>query len=206
MIEKFVSLNAVAIPLDRGNVDTDAIIPARFLKTIKRTGLGEGLFYAWRFDERGKEVPEFVLNKAPYRGGKILVTGENFGCGSSREHAVWSLMDYGIRVVIAPSFGDIFYSNGLKNGLLPVRLAQGEVRELITQLHGSPGSEISADLPTQTVTGPDGAAYPFDIGSFPKECLLKGLDEIALTLQHEPDIARYERERKAKSPWLFLDI
>ena len=206
MIEKYDPLKAVAIPLDRGNVDTDAIIPARFLKTIKRTGLGEGLFYAWRFDELGKEVPEFVLNKAPYRGGKILVTGENFGCGSSREHAVWSLMDFGIRVVIAPSFGDIFYNNGLKNGLLPVRLAAGEVRGLIGRLEDSPGGVISVDLPSQKVTGPDGAVYPFDIGSFPKECLLKGLDEIALTLKHEPDIARYERERKARSPWLFLDI
>lgn len=206
MIEKFDALKAVAIPLDRGNVDTDAIIPARFLKTIKRTGLGEGLFYAWRFDDQGKEVPEFVLNKAPYRGGKILVTGENFGCGSSREHAVWSLMDYGIRVVIAPSFGDIFYNNGLKNGLLPVRIAAGEVRRLIGRLEDSPGSVISVDLPAQTVTGPDGTVYGFDIGSFPKECLLKGLDEIALTLAHEGEIERYERDGKTRTPWLFLDI
>ncbi|HJX14739.1 MAG TPA: 3-isopropylmalate dehydratase small subunit [Candidatus Deferrimicrobiaceae bacterium] len=206
MIEKFGSLKAVAIPLDRGNVDTDAIIPARFLKTIKRTGLGEGLFHAWRFDESGKEIPGFTLNMAPYRGGKILVVGENFGCGSSREHAVWALMDYGIRVVIAPSFGDIFYNNGLKNGLLPVPLAAGEVRDLISQLQESPGSEISADLPAQTVTGPDGKGYPFDIGSFPKECLLKGFDEIALTLEHKGEIARYEHDGKAKSPWLFLDI
>src|SRR4030067_80652 len=206
MIEKFGSPKAVATPRDRGNVDTDAIIPARFLKTVKRTGLGEGLFHAWRFDESGKEVPAFTLNMAPYRGGKILVTGENFGCGSSREHAVWSLMDFGIRVVIAPSFGDIFYNNGLKNGLLPVRLAAGEVRGLIGRLEDSPGCEISIDLPSQKVTGPGGAVYPFDIGSFPKEGLLKGLDEIALTLKHEPDIAPYERERKARSPWLFLDI
>jgi len=206
MIEKFVSLNAVGIPLDRGNVDTDAIIPARFLKTIKRTGLGEGLFFAWRFDERGEENPEFVLNRAPYRGGKILVTGENFGCGSSREHAVWSLMDYGIRVVVAPSFGDIFYGNGLKNGLLPVRLAPAEVRELLSQVEEAPGSTISVDLPAQSVTGPDGKVYPFDIGSFPKECLLKGLDEIALTLEHEGEIERYEHDGKKKSPWLFLDI
>src|SRR4030067_830361 len=134
MIEKFGSLKAVAIPLDRGNVDTDAIIPARFLKTIKRTGLGEGLFHAWRFDESGKEIPGFTLNMAPYRGGKILVVGENFGCGSSREHAVWALMDYGIRVVIAPSFGDIFYNNGLKNGLLPVRLPAGAVRGPISSI------------------------------------------------------------------------
>jgi 3-isopropylmalate/(R)-2-methylmalate dehydratase small subunit len=206
MIEQFETLKAEAIPLDRGNVDTDAIIPARFLKTIKRTGLGEGLFHAWRFDETGKEIPGFPLNRLPYRGGKILVAGENFGCGSSREHAVWALMDFGIRVVIAPSFGDIFYNNGLKNGLLPVRLSPGEVRDLISHLQEYPGSEISVDLPAQTVTGPDGAAYPFDIGSFPKECLLKGLDEIALTLEHQGEIARYERDEKTKSPWLFLDI
>lgn len=206
MIEKFVSLNAVAIPLDRGNVDTDAIIPARFLKTVKRTGLGENLFFAWRYDERGGEVPDFPLNKPPYRGGKILVTGENFGCGSSREHAVWSLMDFGIRVVIAPSFGDIFYTNGLKNGLLPVRLAAGEVRRLIGRLEDSPGGVISVDLPAQTVTSPDGTVYGFDIESFPKECLLKGLDEIALTFQHEAEITRYESARKMKTPWLFLDI
>ena len=206
MIEKFVSLKAVAIPLYRGNVDTDAIIPARFLKTIKRTGLGENLFQAWRFDDEGKEVPAFPLNRKPYRGGKILVAGENFGCGSSREHAVWSLMDYGIRVVIAPSFGDIFCNNGLKNGLLPVRLPAGEVRDLIAHLQKVPGSEISVDLPAQMVTGPDGAAYPFDIGSFPKECLLQGLDEITLTLQYEGEIARYERDGKARTPWLFPDL
>ncbi len=139
MIEKFATLKAVAIPLDRGNVDTDAIIPARFLKTIKRTGLGTGLFHAWRFDENGTELPDFVLNMEPYRSGKILVAGENFGCGSSREHAVWALMDFGIRVVIAPSFGDIFYNNGLKNGLLPVRLAPGEVRALMDGLKSDPG-------------------------------------------------------------------
>jgi 3-isopropylmalate/(R)-2-methylmalate dehydratase small subunit len=206
MIEKFVSLNAVAIPLNRGNVDTDAIIPARFLKTVKRTGLGDNLFFAWRYAEGGGEVPDFPLNKPPYRGGNILVTGENFGCGSSREHAVWSLMDYGIRVVIAPSFGDIFYSNGLKNGLLPVRLAVGEVRGLIGRLEDSPGSRVSVDLPAQTVTGPDGTVYGFDVGSFPKECLLKGLDEIALTFQHEEKITRYESTRKTNTPWLFLDI
>lgn len=206
MIEKFRALKAVAIPLDLHNVDTDAILPARFLKTVKRTGLGVNLFHAWRYEEGGSEVPGFPLNRLPYRYGKILVTGDNFGCGSSREHAVWALMDYGIRAVIAPSFSDIFYSNGLKNGLLPVRLPAGEVRELIARLQKSPGSVISVDLPAQTVTGPDGASYPFDIGSFPKECLLKGLDEIALTIEHEADISRYEREWKTKTPWLFLDL
>jgi len=206
MIEKFSDLKAVAIPLDRMNVDTDAILPARFLKTIKRTGLGGNLFHAWRFDESGSEAPGFPLNMAPYRSGKILVTGENFGCGSSREHAVWALMDYGIRVVIAPSFSDIFYANGLKNGLLPVRLAPGDVRALIDLLLASPGGEISVDLHTQTVIGPDGASYAFEIGAFPKECLLKGLDEIAMILEREADISRYEREWKRKTPWLFADI
>jgi 3-isopropylmalate/(R)-2-methylmalate dehydratase small subunit len=206
MIEKFSSLKAVAIPLDRMNVDTDAILPARFLKTIKRTGLGGNLFNAWRFDESGSEVPGFPLNMAAYRKGKILVTGENFGCGSSREHAVWALMDYGIRVVIAPSFSDIFYANGLKNGLLPVRLAAGDVRSLIDLLLASPGGEISVDLRTQTVIGPGGASYAFEIGAFPKECLLKGLDEIAMILEHEEDISGYEREWKKKTPWLFADI
>ncbi len=206
MIEKFVALEAVAIPFDRANVDTDAILPARFLKTIHRTGLGVHLFHALRYDEGGNEAPDFPFNAEAYRRGKILVTGDNFGCGSSREHAVWSLMDYGIRVVIAPSFSDIFYNNGLKNGLLPVRLPAAEVRGLLDRLQGSPGSSISVDLPAQTVTGPDGSSYSFDIGAFPKECLLKGLDEIALTLEHEPDIARYEREWKTKTPWLFPDI
>ena len=206
MIEKFVVLESVGIPFDRANVDTDAILPARYLKTIHRTGLGEHLFRAWRYDEGGGEAPDFPLNLPAYRGGKILVTGENFGCGSSREHAVWALMDYGIRAVIAPSISDIFYNNGLKNGLLPVRLAAGEVRGLIDLLRASPGSSITVDLSSQTVTGPDGSSYRFDIGAFPKECLLKGLDEIALILEREADISRYEQEWKRKTPWLFADL
>ena len=206
MIEKFVALTSVAIPLDRANVDTDAILPARFLKTIHRTGLGVHLFHAWRHDEGGGEAPGFPLNVPAYRGGKILVAGDTFGCGSSREHAVWALMDYGIRAVIAPSFSDIFRSNGLKNGLLPVRLPAADVRRLLDQLLSSPGAAISVDLPAQKVTGPDGASCPFEIESFAKECLLKGLDEIAITLEHEPEIARYEREWKAKTPWLFPDL
>ncbi len=206
MIEKFDFLSGVAVPLDRNNVDTDAIIPARFLKTVDRTGLGVGLFHAWRFDAEGREVPDFPLNRAPYRGGKILVAGENFGCGSSREHAVWSLMDYGIRAVVAPSFGDIFYNNGLKNGMLPVRLPAETVRGLIALLAASPGSTMSVDLPAQTVTDPNGDVHSFEIGSFPKECLLAGRDEIALTLSLETEIARHEREGKARAPWLFLDL
>jgi len=206
MIEPFVSLRAVAIPLDRNNVDTDAVIPARFLKTVKRTGLGVGLFHAWRFDAAGNEIPDFPMNQAPYRDGKILVTGENFGCGSSREHAVWALLDFGIRVVIAPSFSDIFAGNSLKNGLLPVSLSPGEVQEIFSRITDPPGSLVSVDLPAQTVTGPDGALYRFKIGSFAKECLLKGLDETALTLRCEAEISRYEQEGKAARPWLFPDL
>ena len=206
MIEPFVTLRGVAVPLDRNNVDTDAVIPARFLKTVKRTGLGAGLFYAWRFDTDGKEVPDFPLNRPPYRNGKILVTGDNFGCGSSREHAVWALLDFGIRAVIAPSFSDIFAGNALKNGLLPVSLPSGEVRRLLARLTESPGGAVLVDLPAQTVTGPDGAITRFEIGSFAKECLLNGLDETALTLRHEAEIARYEREGKRARPWLFTDL
>jgi len=206
MIEPFVSLRAVAIPLDRNNVDTDAVIPARFLKTVKRTGLGAGLFHAWRFDETGAERPDFPLNRPPYRNGKILVTGENFGCGSSREHAVWALLDFGIRVVVAPSFSDIFFGNALKNGLLPVRLDPGEVRALLDAVTDTPGAEISVDLPAQAVTGPGGSACRFEIGSFAKDCLLNGLDEIALTLRREEEISGYERREKRLRPWLFRDL
>ncbi len=206
MVDKFHTLEAVAVPLDRNNVDTDAIIPARFLKTVRRTGLGKGLFHAWRFDDRGREIPDFALNRTAYRNGRILVAGENFGCGSSREHAVWALLDFGIRVVIAPSFGDIFYNNALKNGLLPVRLAAEAVRGMIRQLMNRPGATISVDLPEQKVACPDGTSHSFEILPFSKECLLKGLDEIALTLEHEGVIERYEQDGKKKSPWLFLDI
>jgi len=206
MIEPFVSLHAVAIPLDRNNVDTDAVIPARFLKTVKRTGLGAGLFHAWRFHEDGTERPDFPLNRPPYRSGNILVTGENFGCGSSREHAVWALLDFGIRAVIAPSFSDIFAGNSLKNGLLPVSLPPAEVRALLDRVSESPGARIVVDLPSQTVTGPDGAVHRFEIGAFARECLLNGLDEIALTLRREAEIADYERRGKESRPWLFPDL
>ena len=206
MIEKFVSLNTVGVPLDRRNIDTDAIIPARYLKTVKRTGLGEGLFFAWRYDADGGERPDFPLNRPSYRGGKVLVTGENFGCGSSREHAVWALMDFGFRAVIAPSFSDIFRNNCLKNGMLPVTLPAAEVRSLIDALLSAPGSLVEVDLPGQTVTGPKGVVHRFAIDPFAKTCLLEGLDEIALTLSSSQEIDRYERERKAATPWLFRDL
>jgi 3-isopropylmalate/(R)-2-methylmalate dehydratase small subunit len=206
MIEKFVPLNTVGVPLDRGNVDTDAIIPARYLKTLKRTGLGVGLFFAWRYDAGGAERPDFPLNRPSFRGGAVLVGGENFGCGSSREHAVWALMDFGFRAVIAPSFSDIFQSNCLKNGLLPVTLPAAEVRSLIDALLAAPGGKVEVDLPAQTVRGPNGDVHRFAIDPFAKKCLLEGLDEIGLTLASAAEIDRYERERKKKTPWLFLDL
>jgi 3-isopropylmalate/(R)-2-methylmalate dehydratase small subunit len=206
MREKFTSLSTVGVPLDRRNVDTDAIIPARYLKTIKRTGLGEGLFFAWRYDAEGKERRDFPLNRPSYRGGRVLVAGENFGCGSSREHAVWALMDFGFRAVIAPSFSDIFRNNCLKNGMLPVTLPAAQVQALIDALLAAPGSRVEVDLPGQTVKGPKGDVHPFPIDPFAKTCLLEGLDEIALTLESSPEIDRYERERKAATPWLFRDL
>jgi 3-isopropylmalate/(R)-2-methylmalate dehydratase small subunit len=206
MREKFASLSTVGVPLDRRNVDTDAIIPARYLKTVKRTGLGEGLFFAWRYDADGRERPDFPLNRPEYRGGGVLVAGENFGCGSSREHAVWALMDFGFRAVIAPSFSDIFHNNCLKNGMLPVTLPAADVQALIDALLAAPGSRVNVDLPGQTVMGPKGDVHRFSIDAFAKTCLLEGLDEIALTLKSAPEIDRYERERKAATPWLFRDL
>lgn len=206
MREKFLTVEAVAVPLDRANVDTDAIIPARYLKTIKRTGLGEGLFHAWRYEADGSLRPDFPLNRPEYRGGQVLVAWENFGCGSSREHAVWALMDFGFRSVIAPSFSDIFHNNCFKNGMLPVTLPAAQVRFLIEAVQAAPGARVRVDLPGQTVTGPGGEVYPFRIDPFPKECLLEGLDEIALTLASAGEIERYERERGKVTPWLFRDL
>ena len=206
MIEKFMSLNTVGVPLDRGNVDTDAIIPARYLKTLKRTGLGVGLFFAWRYDAGGAERPDFPLNRPEYRGGEVLVAGENFGGGSSREHAVWALMDFGFRAVIAPSFSDIFHNNCLKNGMLPVTLPAAEVRSMIDALLAAPGGKVAVDLQAQTVRGPGGDIHAFRVDPFAKKCLLEGLDEIALTLTSVAEIDRYERERMKATPWLFLDL
>jgi 3-isopropylmalate/(R)-2-methylmalate dehydratase small subunit len=206
MTEKFTSFTSVGVPLDRRNVDTDAIIPARYLKTIKRTGLGEGLFFAWRFDADGSPRPDFPLNRPEFRGGKVLVAGENFGCGSSREHAVWALADFGFRAVVAPSFSDIFHNNCLKNGVLPVVLPAAEVQAMIDALLASPGGSVAVDLVAQTVAGPKGDVHRFSIDPFAKKCLLEGLDEIGLTLSRVADIDRYERERKAATPWLFTDL
>ena len=201
-MEKFTTLTGVAAPLNMINVDTDMIIPKVYLKTIKRTGLGKALFAEMRYDEAGNDLPDFVLNKAPYKGASILVAGQNFGCGSSREHAPWALLDFGLRCIIAPSFADIFYGNTFKNGILPVKLPEARVNELIRFLLELPGAEITVDLPAQTVTGPDGKTDSFEIDAHRKHCLINGLDDIGLTLQKESAIAAYEAKIAAGRPWV----
>lgn len=203
-MEPFKVHTGIAAPLDRVNIDTDAIIPKQFLRKIERTGFGKHLFHEWRFtDYNGtKENPDFVLNKPAYRKSTVLVTRDNFGCGSSREHAPWALSDYGFRVVIAPSFADIFYNNCVKNGILLVRLSSNEVDEIFQFLNASPGAEITADLPKQTVLTPNGKAYKFEINEFSKHCLLNGLDQIGWTQQFNDKIEAYENNLKAKRPWM----
>ncbi|MGE0769228.1 MAG: 3-isopropylmalate dehydratase small subunit [Hyphomicrobiaceae bacterium] len=201
-MDKFTTLKGVAAPLNMINVDTDMIIPKQYLKTIKRTGLGKNLFAEMRYDEQGREKADFVLNKGPYRGATILVSGQNFGCGSSREHAPWALLDFGIRCVIAPSYADIFFNNTFKNGILPVVLPEARVNELLRFLLELPGAEITVDLPNQTVTGPDGKVDEFDIDPFRKRCLIDGLDDIGLTLEKAPAIATYEHRITADRPWV----
>ncbi len=201
-MEKFEKLTAVAAPLPLVNVDTDMIIPARFLKTIKRTGLGKSLFYTLRFDEQGKERPDFVLNKPAYKAAQILVTGNNFGCGSSREHAPWALADYGIKVVIAPDFADIFYNNSFKNGILLIKLPQEDVDKLMEDAERGANATVTVDLENQEITGPDGGVIKFDIDPFKKHCLLNGLDDIGLTMQKQDAIKTYEEKHKAEQPWL----
>ena len=183
------------------NVDTDMIIPKQFLKTIKRTGLGKSLFFEMRFDQDGKELPEFVLNKQAYRKAEILVAGENFGCGSSREHAPWALLDFGIRCVIAPDFADIFYNNCFKNGILPIRLPQAEVDKLMDDASRGANATLSIDLETQEIRGPDGGMIPFEIDAFRKHCLMNGLDDIALTLQKADAISAYETKAGMTREW-----
>ncbi len=200
-MDKFTTLTGVAAPINMINVDTDMIIPKNYLKTIKRTGLGQFLFAEMRYDEQAREKPDFVLNKAPYRNAKILVAGQNFGCGSSREHAPWALLDFGISCVIAPSFADIFFNNTFKNGILPVRLPEARVNQLLRFLLELPGAEITVDLPTQTVRGPDGQIDTFEIDPFRKNCLVNGLDDIGLTLQKEASISTYEAKIASSHPW-----
>ena len=200
-MEPFNKLEGVAAPLNMINVDTDMIIPKQYLKTIQRTGLGKALFDEMRHNQDGSEKPEFVLNKPAYRGAKILVTGDNFGCGSSREHAPWALLDFGIRCVIAPSFADIFYNNCFKNGLLPIVLPR-EVVDTLMEQAGGPNHIFNIDLAAQTVAAPDGKVHRFDIDQGRKASLLAGLDEIGETLQHAGDISRFEEQRKLSQPWL----
>jgi 3-isopropylmalate/(R)-2-methylmalate dehydratase small subunit len=200
-MDKFTTLTGVAAPLPMINVDTDAIIPKQFLKTIARTGLGKNLFYELRYDESGKENPEFVLNRPAYRKAQILVAGENFGCGSSREHAPWALLDFGIRCVIAPSFADIFYNNCFQNGILPIALPQADVDKLMDDASRGANATITIDLEAQEIRGPDGGCIKFEIDPFRKRCLLEGLDNIGLTLESEKAIADYEAKAQAARPW-----
>jgi len=201
-MDKFTVLTGVAAPLPMINVDTDMIIPKLFLKTIKRTGLGKNLFDEMRYTADGKEVPDFVLNKAAYRSASILVAGANFGCGSSREHAPWAILDFGIRCVIAPSFADIFYNNCFKNGILPIKLPQEQVDKLMDDANRGANAIITVDLVNQTITGPDGGCLRFEVDPFRKHCLLNGLDDIGLTLQRAERIASFEETRAVSHPWL----
>lgn len=211
-MRKFIEETGIVAPLDRANVDTDAIIPKQFLKSVERTGFGVNLFDEWRYLDRGEpgqdvrtrpENPGFILNQPPYREATILLARANFGCGSSREHAPWALADFGFRAVIAPSFADIFYSNALKNGLLPVVLAESEVDALFAACARVRGLQLTVRLEQQVVGPVDGAWFSFPIDAFRKRCLLEGLDDIGLTLQYKADIADYEQRRAAEAPWLF---
>jgi len=212
-MEPFTVVDGLVAPLDRANVDTDAIIPKQYLKSVHRTGFGPNLFDDWRYLDPGEPGmdhsqrrlnPDFVLNDPRFKGAEILLARENFGCGSSREHAVWALMDYGFRAVIAPSFADIFYSNSFKNGLLPIVFEQAIVARLFQAVFGNPGGyRLRIDLPAQTVMTPDGDALTFEIDAFRKHCLVHGLDDIDLTLQHADEIRAYEARRRRQAPWLF---
>jgi 3-isopropylmalate/(R)-2-methylmalate dehydratase small subunit len=201
-MEKFTTLTGIAAPLNLINIDTDMIIPKQFLKTIKRSGLGKHLFDEMRYTAQGEEVADFVLNKPQYRDAKILVAGENFGCGSSREHAPWAIADFGIRCVIASSFADIFYNNCFKNGILPIILPQEQVDLLMDDAERGSNAVIEIDLEGQTIKGPDGGTISFEIDSFRKHCLIHGLDDIGLTLQKEDKITAFEEARSKAQPWL----
>ena len=200
-MEKFTTLRGVAAPLPMINVDTDMIIPKQFLKTIKRTGLGKNLFDELRYEEDGREKPDFVLNQPAYRKAEILVAGENFGCGSSREHAPWALLDFGIRCVIASSFADIFYNNCFKNGILPIKLPQEDVDKLMDDAERGANAVVTVDLEKQEIRGPDGGVVKFDIDPHRKRCLLNGLDDIGLTMEKAPKIDGYEANAGAARPW-----
>ncbi len=214
-MQAFIRVNGIAAPLDRANVDTDAIIPKQYLKSVHRTGFGPNLFDDWRYLEPGepgqdhskrKLNPDFLLNQPRYRDAQILLARKNFGCGSSREHAVWALADYGFRAVIAPSFADIFFNNCFKNGVLPVVLAEEIVDRLFEAATATEGYRLNIDLEAQAVTTAEGEAHQFDVDPFRKHCLLNGLDEIGLTLQHSDEIRAFEARWKARSPWLFVNL
>ncbi len=211
-MRKFTVMDGLVAPLDRANVDTDAIIPKQFLKSIKRSGFGPNAFDEWRYLDHGEPGmdnskrplnPDFVLNQPSYQGAQILLARENFGCGSSREHAPWALEDYGFRVIIAPSFADIFFNNCFKNGMLPMRLDAVTVDILFKAVEEAPGYRLKVDLERQKVTTPDGMEYAFEVDAFRKHCLLNGLDDIGLTLQHVEDIKAFEAKHRAAQPWLF---
>jgi 3-isopropylmalate/(R)-2-methylmalate dehydratase small subunit len=211
---KFISREGLVAPLDRANVDTDAVIPKQFLKSIKKTGYGPFLFDAWRYLDRGEPDmdtskrplnPDFVLNQPRYRGAQVLLARQNFGCGSSREHAPWALLQYGFQVIIAPSFGDIFFENSFKNGLLLIRLDAATVDRLFKEVEPAPGYRLAVDLERQTLTTPTGDEIKFDIDASRKHCLLNGLDEIGLTLEHADKIRAFEAKRRTEQPWLFLE-
>ena len=201
-MDKFTKLTGVAAPLPLINVDTDMIIPKQFLKTIQRSGLGNNLFDEMRYDADGNENPDFVLNKPAYRNAEILVSGENFGCGSSREHAPWALLDFGIRCVVAPSFADIFYNNCFKNGILPIALPQEDVDKLMDDADRGSNAVITVDLENQVITGPDGGSIAFEVDAFRKHCLLNGLDDIGLTMEKADAIDSYEAKQASSTPWL----
>ena len=214
-MQPFTEHTGLVAPLDRANVDTDAIIPKQFLKSIRRTGFGPYLFDEWRYLDRGEPGqdcstrplnPAFVLNQERYQGATVLLARTNFGCGSSREHAPWALLDYGFRALIAPSFADIFYNNCFKNGILPIVLPEDEVDRLFREVQTMPGYRLTVSLPEQTVATPAGAVLRFEVDSYRKHCLLNGLDEIGLTLQHAEAIRGYEVRRRQEAPWLFADV
>lgn len=204
-MDAFTTLTGTAAPLPMLNVDTDMIIPKQHLKTIKRTGLGAVLFEELRFTPDGAEIPEFVLNRDPYRDAKILIAGDNFGCGSSREHAPWALLDFGLRCIIAPSFADIFFNNCFKNGILPIALAPERVEILTADAQTPATATLTVDLPAQTIRRSNGDTMVFEVDAFRKHCLLNGLDDISLTLQQEDAIAAFETRQRQQQPWLWVE-
>ena len=201
-MEKFIKINGIAAPLDILNIDTDMIIPKQFLKTIKRSGLGKNLFDEMRYTTNGEEIKSFVLNQDPWRNSKIIIAGDNFGCGSSREHAPWALLDFGIRCVISTNFADIFYNNCFKNGILPIKVSEDERLALLADAKDNENPIIEIDLPNQVINRPNGVSVKFDLDEFRKKCLLEGLDDISLTLENKLKIEAYENERDNIRPWL----